>query len=249
MNICIFDTETTSLEKPFCYNIGYVIYDSETAEKLIAREFVIEQVWHNLPLFESAYYANKRPLYVQAMRARKVIMNKFGYVCAQMRRDFKQFDVRGAYAFNSAFDEKVFNFNCDWFKCINPFDEVPIFDIRGYVHEFIVNDEYKEFCEENGRFTESGNYSTTAETVFQFVTGDTDFEEAHTALNDAEIETAILFICLDRGAVLGHDYKAKRSIERPQEKTLHIKTVEQTDYYFDYFKIRINKDKTEIVLK
>lgn len=249
MNICIFDTETTSLEKPFCYNIGYVIYDSETAEKLIAREFVIEQVWHNLPLFESAYYANKRPLYVQAMRARKVIMNKFGYVCAQMRRDFKQFDVHSAYAFNSAFDEKVFNFNCDWFKCINPFDEVPIFDIRGYVHEFIVDNEYKEFCEEYKRFTENGNYSTTAETVFQFVTGDTDFEEAHTALNDAEIETAILFICLDRGAVLGHDYKAKRSIERPQEKTLHIKTAEQTDYYFDYFKIRINKDKTEIVLK
>lgn len=249
MNICIFDTETTSLEKPFCYNVGYVIYNSETAEKLVAREFIIEQVWHNLPLFESAYYANKRPLYVQAMRARKVIMNKFGYVCAQMRRDFKQFDVRGAYAFNSAFDEKVFNFNCDWFKCINPFDEVPIFDIRGYVHEFIVDNEYKEFCEKHGRFTESGNYSTTAETVFQFVTDDTDFEEAHTALNDAEIETAILFICLERGAILGHDYKAKRSIERPQEKTLHIKTAEQTDYYFDYIKIRINKGKTEIILK
>lgn len=248
MNICIFDTETTSLEKPFCYNVGYIIRDSETGERLVSREFVIEQVWHNLPLFESAYYAYKRPLYVQAMRARKVIMDKFGYVCAQMRRDFKQYDVRGAYAFNSAFDEKVFNFNCDWFKCINPFDEVPIFDIRGYVHTFLVDDEYKNFCERNNRFTDTGNYSTTAETVFQYVTGEIDFEEAHTALNDAEIETEILFTCVERGAILGRDYKAKRSIERPQEKTLHIRTTEQTDYYFDYTKIRINKDKTEIKL-
>ena len=111
-----------------------------------------------------------------------------------------------------------------------------------------MDDEYKTFCEENGRFTDTGNYSTTAETVFQYVTGMIDFEEAHTALNDAEIETEILFTCVDRGAILGRDYKAKRSIARPQEKILHIRTVEQTDYYFDYTKIRINKDKTEIKL-
>ena len=249
MNICVFDTETTSLDNPFCYNVGYIICDTETGENLVAREYVIEQIWHNLPLFESAYYASKRPLYVQAMRSRKVIMDKFGYVCKQMRRDFKQFNVHSAYAFNSAFDEKVFNFNCDWFKCINPFDEIPIFDIRGYVHNFLVDKKYKLFCEKYERFTDTGNYSTTAETVFQYITDNTDFEEAHTALNDAEIEAKILFTCLNRGAIIGTDYKAMRSIDRPQEKTLHIQTAEQTDYYFDYIKIRINKNKTEIILK
>jgi hypothetical protein len=81
------------------------------------------------------------------------------------------------------------------------------------------------------------------------VTGEVDFEEAHTALNDAEIETEILFTCVERGAVLGTDYKARRAIERPQEKVLHVCTAEQTDYYFNYTKIRINKDKTEITLR
>lgn len=249
MNICVFDTETTSLEKPFCYNVGYVICDIDSGDTLTAREFVVEQIWHNLPLFESAYYANKRPIYVAAMRCRAVKMDKFGYICAQMRRDFKQYDVHAAYAFNSPFDEKVFNFNCDWFKCINPFDEVPIFDIRGLVHNFLVDDEYKRFCEKFERFTENGHYSTTAETVFQYVTGDTDFEEAHTALNDAKIETEILFTCIERGAVIGKEYRARRSIERKQEKVLHVQTAEQTDYYFNYEKIRINREKTEIVLK
>lgn len=248
MNICIFDTETTGLSKPFCYNVGYVI-KSEQGDTLVEREFIVEQIWHNLPLFESAYYAAKRPLYVQAMRSHLVKMDKWGYICAQMRRDFKAFEVGVAYAFNSPFDENVFAFNCDWFKCINPFDEIDILDIRGAVHRFIVNDEYKRFCEENERFTESGNYSTTAETVYQFVSGIDDFEEDHTALADARIESDILFYCLHKGAEIGFPYAARRSIDRPQEKTLHIKTAEQTDYYFDYKSIRINKERTEIVLK
>lgn len=248
MNICIFDTETTGLEKPFCYNIGYVI-KSDSEETLVSREFVVEQIWHNLPLFETAYYAKKRPLYVQAMRARSIKMDKFGYICAQMRRDFKQYEVVCAYAFNSPFDEKVFDFNCDWFKCLNPFDEVPIYDIRGAVHQFLVDDNYKDFCEQYERFTDTGNYSTTAETVFQYITNNPEFDEAHTALADAEIEADILFECFNRGAKKNHEYIARRSINRPQEKTLHIRTAEQTDYYFEYSSIRMNKAKTEIVLK
>lgn len=248
MNICIFDTETTGLEKPFCYNIGYVI-KSDKEETLVSREFVVEQIWHNLPLFETAYYAKKRPLYVQAMRSRSIKMDKFGYICAQMRRDFKQYEVACAYAFNSPFDEKVFNFNCDWFKCLNPFDEVPIYDIRGLVHKVLVDNDYKDFCEQHERFTDTGNYSTTAETVFQYITNNPEFDEAHTALADAEIEADILFECFARGAKVNREYTALRSINRPQEKTLHIRTAEQTDYYFDYTSIRMNKAKTEIVLK
>lgn len=249
MNICIFDTETTSLDKPFCYNIGYIIVNTLNWETLVKRSYVVEQIWHNLPLFQSAYYADKRPLYVSAMRSRLSIMDKFGYICQQMNRDFKRFEVESAYAFNSSFDEKVFNFNCDWFKCINPFDDIPIFDIRGYVHYFIVNDNYKKFCEENSRFSDTGNYSTTAETVYQYIRNEPDFSEAHTALEDAIIESEILAVCYMNGAKLGTNYKAFKSIERPQNKTLHIKTAEQTDYYFDYTKIKINKAKTEITLK
>lgn len=250
MKICVFDTETTSLDKPFCYNIGYVIIDSESWATLCRRSYVVEQVWHNLPLFSSAYYADKRPLYVAAMRARTTTMDKFGYICQQMIRDFRNHEVELAFAYNSSFDEKVFAFNCDWYKCNNPFDTVPVKDIRGYVHQFLANNElYKVFCDENGYYTETGNYSSTAETVYRFIFNDTEFIEAHTALNDAEIEAKILRACLNAGATLDGEYKTLRSIERKVEKTLHVRTPEQTDYYFDYSKIRINKDKTEIILK
>ena len=64
MNVIIFDTETTGITKAFCYDVGYLITNAETEEILVRRHYVIEQVWHNLPLFESAYYKEKRQNYV-----------------------------------------------------------------------------------------------------------------------------------------------------------------------------------------
>ena len=76
MRIAVFDTETTSLEKPFCYNIGYVIYDTETGERLIKHDFVAEQIWHNRELFTTAYYAEKRDEYISRMRGKTCEMKK-----------------------------------------------------------------------------------------------------------------------------------------------------------------------------
>ena len=249
MNIMIFDTETTSLDKPFCYNIGYQIVDSETFHPILARDYVVEQIWHNLPLFQSAYYAEKRPIYVQRMRARTVKMDKFGYICQQMYRDIKQYEIEHAYAYNSPFDVKVFDFNCDWYKCINPFDNVHIHDIRGFAHNFIVDDMYFAWCEEEEIFTESGNYPTTAEAIYRYVSEDNDFKEEHTALNDSIIETHILACACENGANLEEDYPVRRSFERKIRKHLHLVDADKNEYYFNYEKIRINKEKTEITLR
>lgn len=249
MNITVFDTETTSLDKPFCYNIGYVIINTDNWETLVKRSFVVEQVWHNLPLFVSAYYANKRPIYINDMKKRASVLDKYGYICQQMIRDFNAYNVERAFAYNAGFDEKVFNFNCDWYKCKNPFDNIPIVDIRGFVHNFLITTEYKQFCDNNGFYTETGNYSTTAEIVYRFIKQDTEFMEDHTALEDSEIEAEILRFCIEVGAVITENYPILRSVVKDTERILHIQDTEQIDYYFNYRKITINKDKTEIKLR
>ena len=249
MNICVFDTETTSIDKPFCYNIGYVIVNTDNWENLLKREFCVEQVWHNPMLFTTAYYADKRPFYVQQMRARAIKLDKFGYICQNMIRDFANYEVKKAFAYNSPFDEKVFDFNCDWFKCNNPFDNVSISDIRGFVHQFIIDDKFTNFCEEHEYFTESGNYSTTAETLFRYITNDITFDEKHTALDDSEIESEILHQCVLKGASLERDYKTRISIPRKIDKKLTIFVNGKNQFEADYHNIRINKEKTEIKLK
>ena len=56
MNILVFDTETIDVEHPFCYNVGYVVVNTKTKEKLLKRDYVVEQVWGNKMLFSTAYY-------------------------------------------------------------------------------------------------------------------------------------------------------------------------------------------------
>ena len=249
MNIVIFDTETTSLDKPFCYNIGYLIVNVETQTVLTKKDFVVEQTWHNKMCFASAYYADKRPIYIKAMKARTVKMEKYGYICQEMIRDFNKYDVIRAFAYNSSFDEKVFNFNCDWFKCNNPFDNITIKDIRGFVHQFLIDDNYKAFCELNKNFTESGNYSTTAETVTQYITNNKDFVEDHTALSDSIIECNILFYCLNKGAEILGEYSTKKSIVRNSPKILTIFSQKQKIFEIKCKNYRILKSKNEIHIK
>lgn len=254
MVICVFDTETTSLQKPFCYNIGYIVADVEGGEVskiLAAKNFVVEQVWHNPMLFSTAYYAEKRPIYVSEMRRRRAVLEKFGYITQEMCRDFKRYGVERAFAFNSDFDERVFDFNCDWFRCINPFDTVPISDIRGFVHAFMVDDDYFEFCEKYERFTDSGNYSTTAETVFQYINGQPDFIEEHTALADSEIELQILLHTAKQGADLNGDYPAKQSILRRVEKDFEVihKPTKQILFSAKVYNVRATKKNTKIFIE
>ena len=54
---------------------------------------------------------------------------------------------------------------------------------------------YQRFCAENGYTTKTGKPRFTAEICYRFITKDTNFKEAHTGLEDVEIETEILRYC------------------------------------------------------
>lgn len=238
-NKMILDTEATGLDKPFCYDVGYCILDTNKMLIVEEKHFVIEQIWHNLPLFESAYYKEKRPLYIQLMRQHKAVMNKWGYIMREMYRDIKKYGITDVYAYNSDFDDKVFTFNCDWYKCNNPLDTIAIHDIWGYASHIITHLEtYKNFCEENKLFTESGNYKTSAESVYRFITNDSTFEEKHMGLYDAQIETAILVHCIENGATWDTNYKPVKILQRiiPHPFTIKVngEIIHQGEYIKKY---------------
>lgn len=238
----ILDTETTSINKPFCYDVGYKIIDDDGKE-LCRKHHIVEQVWHNLALFESAYYKEKRPLYVQLMRARKASMDKFGYIMQSLARDIRNFGVTDIYAYNSDFDDKVITFNCDWFKCINPLEALPIFDIWGYASRYITNTKaYRAFCEQHQYFTETGNYKASAEVVYRYLTQNSDFEEAHMGVFDVDIETEILLYCITLGANYGEDNKAIKVLARVQEKPVTIKVNGKIIYKGLYMKKYVRND-------
>lgn len=237
-NILILDTETISAEaKRFCYNVGWVVYNTDTQECLEEKDRVIEQIWHNAELFATAYYAEKKNLYISAMRGKRATLDKWGYVMRELARDIREHHVQAVFAYNSPFDDSVIEFNCDWFHTINPLENVPVKDIRGMVSAYITNTkEYIDFCEEHQLLTEAGHYSTTAESVARFILNDPTFEEEHTALADAQLETDIIQECINRGAGVMEHYKVTASIPRRIPKPLRLVVDGETVYEGEFIK-------------
>lgn len=77
----------------------------------------------------------------------------------------------------------------------------PMCDLWAIACKFLVNGfTYKKTCADFPLLTNSGRYfSTSAETVFRYLDNDYDFNEEHTALSDAEIETKILHSAIEQG--------------------------------------------------
>lgn len=211
--VLVFDTETVSLEKPFMYNLGWVVLDLETGDHLEEKDYVVERVWHNIELMCSAYYKEKRPLYIKRMRSRKVKMLPLSKILGDLRRTIKKYDIEVAYAFNSSFDVRVFDHNCDFYRLNNPLEEVEIRDIRKIVlgGQFSI-DYYKHFireglndCTDDAErakmrekfITKTGRMRTTAESIYCYLTDDWSYNEEHTALQDSIIEAKILYAYLN----------------------------------------------------
>lgn len=82
-------------------------------------------------------------------------------------------------------------------------EEFPIVDLWGYACERLINNNrYKKFCLDNGIISPGGFYfKSSAESVYKYFLKDNNFIEAHTALEDAKIETIILSKILAKGSV------------------------------------------------
>ena len=58
------------------------------------------------------------------------------------------------------------------------------------------NDSYGEFCYENGYLTTRGCRRYTAEIIYRWLSGEAEFVEAHTGLEDVKIERQIFEYCI-----------------------------------------------------
>ena len=58
------------------------------------------------------------------------------------------------------------------------------------------NEDYAQFCEDNGYITKNNQKRFTAEILYRFITGDSEFIEKHKGLDDVLIEKDIFAYCL-----------------------------------------------------
>lgn len=141
---------------------------------------------------------------------------------------------------NSDFDPEHFTFRNNHYE---------MFDIWGMACETLINKvKFKQECLENRMLTNSGDFfKTSAEATYRYLVDKYDFDEAHTALEDAEIESFILSKILAKKAVsVGIDYfpfrKLGRTVDfvknhsRGEKQKQYARTVHSAmdDYVGDY---------------
>lgn len=196
-NFIVLDTETCGgMAKPLVYDLGYTIADN-VGEVIKTRSYVIKETFDNECLFNTAYYKDKRPLYLERLETKYSKLIKLKYALIQLLKDIKRYEVETLYAYNSRFDVRAIMSSVERFGLkSNPATEIA--DIMELIGGITDTEDYQNFCEENGFMTKhkKPKPQKKAETLYRYLTNNPDYEEEHTALEDSKIELAILMEAL-----------------------------------------------------
>ena len=194
----IIDTETTTTPR-LVYDLGYIVVNEE-GHIIKSRSYLIKEVYDDKPLFDSAYYADKRGIYETYLNTRQAKKVNLGFALYQLMKDMLDYDAQ-AYAYNSSFDNKVIKDTAQHFKQQKRVKGLNIQDIMvEAINHIVKTDDFREWCETYGLMTKHKRPRPKygAETVYKYLTQNPDFVEAHTALEDSKIESVILLEVLKR---------------------------------------------------
>lgn len=219
--------QTIAIAKPLIYDFAYTIVDKK-GNIYDKKSFLISEIFSVPSVFNTAYYAQKRPQYLEKLINKEIVLTDWNTATAIFEKDLAQviavgaynsmFDFKKAIPFSEMYIKNLYSPNFQqWYnqqkeycnriiegggKSGKSFDgdtftfrgkDYPLFDVWGLCCEHLLNnDNFKKMARAYNWKTASGKYfSTTAETAFRYLFGNTDFVESHTALEDAIIESQI----------------------------------------------------------
>ena len=205
----VLDTETCPIDKDFngvspqnmwVYDCGWAVVDKR-GKVYKTRSFVNADIFLNeKELMNSAYYANKIPMYWEQIKSGERILTSFYNIRKALLEDIAEFGVTEIFAHNMRFDYGTLNTTQRWlskskYRYFFPWG-IEICDTLKMSRDVISKmPTYRKFCEENGYITKNGQLRLTAEIIYRFITKNNDFVESHTGLEDVMIEKEILAYC------------------------------------------------------
>lgn len=204
----IVDTETANtgddnMKDPLVYDIGGAIVDKK-GNVYETFSFIIYDVFYNMrELMKSAYYSDKIPMYQEQIDngIRKIVT----YFTAKkyIKEICEKWNVKSIIAHNMYFDYKATNQTQRYltkskYRYFFPYG-IELWDTQKMAHDTICKQKgYIEWCKTNGYMTKhkKPRPQEKAEIIYRYITGDDDFIESHTGLEDVMIEKEIFTHCV-----------------------------------------------------
>ena len=194
----VVDVETTgSLANPLTYDIGYAIADKK-GKIYEKRSYVVEEIFDNIKLMTTAYYASKIPLYVDGLEKGTFIKKPFEVIRKEMLSLMDKYNVKTVCAYNLNFDMRALSSTNTLLRRTRKFMHRPVdlLCLWSFACEVIYTQKtFYKVAIKNKWVTEVGNLRTSAEMGHRYISGNYNFEEAHTGLADVEIEVGIMAKC------------------------------------------------------
>lgn len=200
--IMVLDIETANTtEDGLAYDIGFIVADRhgnifEKHSYCVYDIFVLEK-----ELMKSAYYGWKIPQYEELLAKKEMQLKTIFSVKKIIAEIMKEYNIKKVFAYNCYFDKTMLNKTLRYitksqYRWFFPYG-TEFCDIWNFACSTICQKKsYKEFCESNNYISNRGrNYQAKAETVYQFIKKDNQFQEEHKGLADVLIEYAILLEC------------------------------------------------------
>ena len=199
--LMVLDVETTNnnMEKGakndgLVYDIGFVVCDKQ-GNIYCKRSYAVQEIFDWTELMSTAYYYKKLPKYYERLANNQMYKNSIWHIRKVIKEIMQIFNITEVYAYNANFDYTTLNNTvrylsgsaCRWFF---PYG-TQICDIWNIACQVLGTQ--KTFQWENIRNT-NNNLITNAERMFGYCE-QIDFEEEHTGLADAVVESQILARC------------------------------------------------------
>ena len=196
------DTETANtFDDPMMYDIGGAIHDRYgNVEETFS--FVIYDVFcADRQLFDTAYYAEKRPMYEEDIAAGRRKIVSIHTAKRYIANLCKQYNVKAVIAHNACFDSRATNRTLRYVtksksRYFLPYG-IPLWDTLKMAQDTICKQKtYIKWCKANDFCAKNGRPRATAEILYKYITQDEFFTESHTGLEDVLIEKEIFAKCM-----------------------------------------------------
>ena len=208
--IMMCDTETCNtlmderggldMSSVLVYDIGWQVIDKK-GNVYMSRSYIVDDIFnYEKELMESAYYAHKIPRYIEDVAKGKRIVASFYEIRRQFIADMQMFNSTIVCAHNARFDDNALKVTQRWltkskYRYFLPYG-TEVWDTLKMCRDVVAKKpSYIAFCEGNGYITKTGRVRLTAEILYRFISGNNDFIESHTGLEDVDIERQILAYC------------------------------------------------------
>lgn len=204
--IMFIDVETIGSlyvsESVLPFEIGMKVVDIENLKIVKEKSYLVRKFFNNKYIMLSTFSATKYPEYLKKIETdKRYKLMSVNDISKDIEKIAQRYNIKVMTAHNGNFDKTAMARLFDDFGTDNPFENIDLLDTLELSKVITFSKDYADYCiahkdrlndmKESCFITNSGRVRITAQAIYCYITNNSQFQEAHTGLEDIDIEIEI----------------------------------------------------------